>query len=205
MINHPIIFTALIILSGCTSAVQQKDNASSNNTGDSLVQVESPAPTPVTNKKLSFKKFSFDVNTVEGSTNNSFTIIPAGYSISNDPITESYKGILTDVIVGDIDADNNPELALVVKSENDDTAQVFFYSSNKDRSMSRVNFEMKAVDSALTGYQGHDEFLFVGNNFVRRFSPYQDGKQTNKMRHLTYKLKKGEASKYLVLFKVVDL
>jgi hypothetical protein len=64
---------------------------------------------------------------------------------------------------------------------------------------------MNASDSLLSGYHGQDEFLFVGNNFVRRFPLYQDGKQTNKLRHLTYKLQKGEASKHLVLFKVVDL
>jgi hypothetical protein len=204
MNTYPFILTAFIIFSGCTPGEQQKNNALSKTTQDSLVPVERPVATPILNKKVTFKKFSFNVTT-DSTVKYSFTITPTGYSISNDPIKESYKGILNDVMVSDIDADNNPELALIIKSANDDTSQVFLYSSNIDSSLCRVNFEMNSGDSVLTGYQGQDEFLFVGNNFVRRFPIYQDGKQSNKLRHLTYKLQKGEASKHLVLFKVVDL
>ena len=196
MIKKLTILT-LVILSACANPVQEKEAGSQEVIADTSSR-NIPSIQNF-NKRLAFKRFSFTINATGDSVNGKYTLTPSGYSISNEPITENIKGILSDIIINDIDGDENPEVAVIVYSGKMQEGEAILYSSNKDRSISRVNFPSIIADSVLNGYNGHDEFLFVGKNFVRRFPA------GSKSRHLQYRLIKGEAGKHLVLRQVLDL
>jgi hypothetical protein len=198
-----IFFSFLILLSSCGSPKKKSETGNS----DLIEDTASSKPvtnTPVFNKKVNYKRFSFSISAAGDSANRNFILTPSGYSITNDPITEKINGIVYDLIVSDIDGDDNPEVAVVIASGEKQEGEAFVYSSNKDRSISRVSFPASIADSVFTGYNGHDEFIFVGKNFVRRF-PVENKPGSTKLRHMQYRLVKGEAGKHLVLRNVIDL
>lgn len=201
--NNIIKIVAFVfLLAGCNSAGKSKEESPGNVVADT-----SSNTLPVKkefHKKATFKRFTFTVDVTGDSDKNQFTLTPSGYSISNEPITKQVNGIIYDLLVSDIDGDENPEIAIILSSGEKQQGEALVYSSNKDRSLSQVNFPATIPDSVLTPYNGHDEFLFVGKNFVRRF-PVEDNSGTRKLRHLQYRLVKGEAGKQLVLNNVIDL
>jgi hypothetical protein len=145
-------------------------------------------------KSASYGKISFRVTSPQAAESNSFTITPAGLSVSNEPVTMQVNGKVTDVMAQDIDGDNSPEAAVIVESANGRrTASVFTTFAGK--SFGQVNFPEPSAAGLFDGYEGGDEYEMMENTFVRRF-PLKG--QAAKTRQLQFKLKPGEAMKQLV-------
>jgi hypothetical protein len=145
-------------------------------------------------KSASYDKITFRVTSPQTADGNTFTITPAGLSVSNEPITLQADGKVTEVMAQDIDGDNSPEAAVIVESANGRrTASVFTTFAGK--SFGQVHFPEPADKALFDGYQGGDEYEMMENTFVRRFPLH--GKSA-KTRQLQFKLKPGEAMKQLV-------
>ena len=202
MKNTLTLISTLILLAACHNPTEEKTKGNSEFVADTASKTISA--NPEFKKKVDFKRFSFSIDATGDSANKKFTLTPSGYSISNDPVIVNIKGNVSDLIAGDIDGDEFPEIAVILHSGVDQEGDAIVYSSNKDRSLSRVSFPETVPDSVLNGYKGHDEFIFVAKNFVRRF-PVEKKPGSPKLRHLQYRLVKGEGGKHLVLRNVVDL
>lgn len=197
------IAAATALIMSCSSPTS-KTEQESNIKKDSVIATLQPAPENTFDTSFSYKRYKFKITATGDSTGSTVTLIPSGY-ISNQPITEKIGGIVTGLITGDIDGDDFPEITIISTSQPSAKGEAIMYSSDRERSIGRVNISSPLSDTIFSVYKGHDEFLFVGKNFVRRFPVYIDDQPTNKLRHLQFKLVQGKASKQLVLGKVIDL
>ena len=169
-----------------------------NKPGEVATQLPESVPY---SKEVTFRNNKFSVTTA----GNQFTLTPSGYSVSNDPLTQGFQGMVSDVKVDDIDGDNQPEVAVLTRNRADSVGKAYVYSSNGDKSISMVNLPEKSQDDLTkAGYQGRDEYEFVEGSFIRRFPKYKDGTPTGEFHQIQYRLKPGEASKQLVQYKEVD-
>jgi hypothetical protein len=199
-----LICSIVCLLSGCGGSAETEKRAVDTIKTNAIQIVQTPIENPF-NKEVTYKKIKLTVSSPGKSVENSFTINPSGYTAVNSPVTEHIEGKVSDVLVDDIDGDGYPEWAVIINSGKDESANVFVYSSNGDKSMSSVNFPVIGKDDKiLSGYKGHDEFNFVEGSFIRRFPLYDGDTKTGKMRQVQYKLKNGEALKQLVQQKIID-
>lgn len=197
--NCSIVFMLLACGGAPEPGKQTEDKESTE-----IQPVQTPVETPF-KKEVAYKQIKFIVTSPGKSGGNSYTINPSGYTVVNSPVTQDIFGKVSDVLADDIDGDDNPELAVLVRSEIGDSVTAFIYSSNGNKSMSNVNLPVIGKeDKSLSGYKGHDEYNFVEGSFIRRFPLYENDSATGKMRQFQYKLKAGEALKQLVLYKSVE-
>lgn len=87
--------------------------------------------------------------------------------------------------------------------EPDAKGTVVACAANGKKSMTPINIPADTPEIA-NGYSGHDEYEAMEGTFVRRFTVYEDGKPTKKIRQIQYKLKPGEASWQLKVDKTIE-
>jgi len=206
MLKSILVLTAATVMISCGGSKDESKKAADSTATpavDTTKKAVAPAATPFS-KEVSFQKIKFNVTSPGSATGNAFTLTPSGYSADNTAYTENIDGQVKDVIVDDIDGDNNPEVAVIVMNASN-KGHVYIYSSNKDKSLSMANIpEIADTDKSMVGYKGMDEYNFVEGSFIRRFPLFDGDTKTAKMRQFQYKLKPGEASKQLVIYKTVE-
>jgi hypothetical protein len=173
---------------------------------DTSVAVTETTATPVPyNNSLEFEKIRFVITSPQSVAGNTFTVTPAGFEIVNDAVTLDCDGIITQTEVYDVDSDKAPELLIITQSGTDKKGKAYIFSSNRNKSMSMVSIpDFSADPKSAAGYMGHDDFAFVESSFSHRFPLYENGKPNGKTRQFQYKLKPGEASKKMVLDKMIE-
>lgn len=137
---------------------------------------------------------------------------PQGASLSN--ISVAFKGNpgsamqfndvepVNKILLADLDGNGFDELYIITVSAGSGSyGNVIGVASNKDKSLSQINFpEVGENDlkkgAAFEGYEGHDLFEIKENSLVRSF-PVKTPKATNRV--IKYKLKAGEADFQLVI------
>jgi hypothetical protein len=152
----------------------------------------------------------FAVEATNAGSINTLKIVPAGLSVSNEPVTMEIDGSVSGAEVADLNVDGFPEIYVWSNSAGSGSyGSLVAYAVNQGKTMSQVYFPPVADDQKHNkGYMGHDDFAVVENTFVQRFPIYKEGdsnsKPTGKTRQLQYKLKQGEAGWKLVLDKAVE-
>lgn len=167
----------------------------------------SPAPSPVVSSDAmtaSYGDIQFSVTSRDNGNGNTFTIRPSGLSVSNDPFNVDVQGRVVDVIADDMDGDNSPEVAVITELAPGERRCAHVFTTFAGKSFGMVNFPEVGDPDALSGYDGGDDFAFVENTFIRRFPIHDKSSPTRKTRQLQFKLKPGEATKQLVLDRIVE-
>jgi hypothetical protein len=106
------------------------------------------------------------------------------------------------VLVADLDGNGFSEIYIITVSAGSGSyGNVVAVASNKDRSLSQINFpELSSNDirkgANFEAYEGHDDFVIRQGMLVRTF-PVKAPKEASKV--VTYKLKDGEAAFQLVM------
>jgi len=135
---------------------------------------------------------------------------PVGQSLSNIEITtedfdHNYPEIyenedpISEIYTADIDNNGFDEIYIITTSAGSGNyCKVMGFASNKDKSISRINFpEIQKDEEVFQGYLGHDRFSITNNKLVRKFPIYQQGDSNNNPtggnRKLIYGLYPGEA------------
>jgi hypothetical protein len=163
---------------------------------------EAPAATASFSREVAYpnSNYKFKVTTEGEADIHHFKVIPQGLTASNEPVSGEVKGVITDVIVDDIDGDNSPEIGVVDVSEPDKQARIQVFTTFNGKSLGMTYMpELESGNATLQGYKGYDEYTFMENTLVRRFPIFNGDTKTGKTRQLQYKLKPGEAMKKLVL------
>ena len=154
-------------------------------------------------KTLSLQGVGFNVSSIRKNDKNTFTVTTFGLPHDFNETFEIIGSRVTGAEVEDLNADGSPELFVYTQSDGSGSyGNVYAFSVNNLKSMSRVNFPPVAENSELIkGYMGHDEFAVVENRLVQRFPVYNDGdtnaKPTGGTRQISYKLTEGEAMRQL--------
>lgn len=161
-------------------------------------------------KELKLQGIRFVVEATNTGSINTLKIVPAGLSVSNEPVTLEIDGSVSGAEVADLNVDGFPEIYVWSNSAGSGSyGNLVAYAVNQGKTMSQVYLPPVAEDQKHNkGYMGHDEFSVVENTFVHRFPIYKVGdsnsEPTGKIRQLQYKLRKGEAGWKLVLDKAVE-
>ena len=154
---------------------------------------------------VSYDAISFTVTSPNRPLDNTAHLTSHGLTAVNADEDIPLTGKVTGLLIGDIDSDNQPELVILTQSGNNRQGAAYIYSSNNGKSVSMVNLpELKDNPKALQGYNGFDEFAIGENAFLRRFPLFEGDKRTGKYRQFQYRLKNGEASKQLILYRTVE-
>jgi hypothetical protein len=158
-------------------------------------------------KALNYDKYAFLVE-VYG---DKLSIKPIGLTADSKTVEHQIEGYgVVNAEVGDLNTDGFPEVLVYLKSEGSGSyGSVIGYSVNSGKSMSMISMPEVAENAeANEGYMGHDEFAIVENAFAQRFPIYKSGdtnsKPTGGMRQIQYKLVDGEASRKLVVEKIIE-
>jgi hypothetical protein len=202
---------AIIFTISCNNAVQESSNKEQTITPETATIVTAPndakpvsTSTPYQNQ-LEYGKIKFNITSPQSATANTFSVMPSGFTQSNDTLIMDCEGIVVQTEVSDLDGDNGPELLVITQYGEDKKGKAYVFSANNNKSMSMVNLPDMTGDPKTTkGYAGHDEFAFVESSFSHRFPLYENGKPLNKIRQFQYTLKPGEAMKQLVLDKTME-
>jgi len=161
-------------------------------------------------KELELQGIRFLVEATNTGSINKLKIVPAGLSVSNEPVTLEIDGSVSGAEVADLNVDGFPEVYVWANSAGSGSyGSLVAYAVNQGKTMSQVYLPPVAEDQKLNkGYMGHDEFAVVENTFVQRFPIYKMGDSNSepagKTRQLQYKLGKGEAGWKLVLDRAVE-
>lgn len=165
-------------------------------------QFPPPAPAPsgeAFRREAAYGSIRFVVTSPQAQDGNRFTITPAGLQVSNEPLTMEVQGRVVDVMADDMDGDNSPEVAVITEEGTNKKRQAHVFTTFAGKSFGMVHFPAVTDPKLLAGYSGGDEFQFVENTFIRRFSLTEGSQKTGRFRQLQFKLKPGEAMKQLVL------
>lgn len=117
----------------------------------------------------------------------------------NRPETFADRDPISGVFVADLDRNGFDEIYIITASSGSGSyGDVLGFASNKDRSLSMVNFPRpEEGDGRFRGYMGHDGFAIDGHNLVRTFPVYNEGdgnsSPTGGRRRIVYGLHHGEA------------
>lgn len=152
-------------------------------------------------RALSWQSYDFDVS----ASREKLTIKAA-----DQTLTDTIDGIVTGAEVGDLNLDGYPELLVFVTSAGSGSyGSVIGYSSNAGKSMSRMNTALATENPKYSnGYMGHDTLSLVEGTLVQAFPVYRKGdlnsKPTGPTRQIQYKIVDGEATRQLVVAKVLE-
>lgn len=147
---------------------------------------------------------------------------PVGLSLSNIRISsegfehefdETFKDAdpIKDVFVADLDDDGFDEIYIITVSAGSGSyGNVVGIASNRDKSMSMVNFPgIEPGSPVFDGYLGHDVFTIEDQRLVRSFSVYHakdaNADPTGGVRRVFYGLKPGEAMRQLKIDRVESI
>ena len=161
-------------------------------------------------KMLMMKDMIFEITSTENDGENTLIIQPSGLKTDNMKLEHKYQGMISNAEIADLNADGYPEVFIyTVSPDKSKKSSIIAYSVNNGKSVSAISIpELKDNAEASKGYRGNDEFAVVELTLVQRFPVYEDNTGENavpkKMRQLQYKLKDGEASRMLVVDKVVE-
>jgi len=157
---------------------------------------------------LEAEGFSVRITSPNTPEKNEITIRPEGMKSINDPVAFSVEGLLTHAFFENADADNAPELFLILTSSGSGSyGEVLAFSTNGKKALTPIVID-KPTPKTLEGYMGHDEFEVIENTLVHRFPVYKAG-DTNASpsggwRQIQYKLKSGEAAWHFRINRVVS-
>ena len=156
-------------------------------------------------KVLKHGEIGFNISTIPDDENIKLTIAPFGLSEDNTPFVKNIEGKIIDSEIGDLNADNFPELVIYIQTEPHKAINVVAVSINKGKSMSLAYFRPTTEDTRVNiGYKGHDEFKLVDNQLRQRFPIYENGKPTGRTRQAMYSLEEGEAMRIFRLENVSE-
>lgn len=144
---------------------------------------------------------------------------PNGQSLSNIEIksldfkynlSETIHNIdpIKEIIISDLDGNGFDEIYIItVSSGSGSYGNVLAFSSNKDQSLSMINFpDIQKNDKHFDGYMGHDTFIIADQKLTRVFPIYLESDSNNSptggKREITYGLYPGEAMWQLKIKKV---
>ena len=170
----------------------------------------SQSDTTVFNKTLHWNTHSFFISSTGEGSIQQLTILPSGMSEINDPISAEIEGTIINAEIGDLNRDGFAEVLIYIQSAGSGSyGTVLAYSVNKGKSISAVHFHDIMEDKkASSGYMGHDEFTIIENSLARRFPVYgqkdNNSNPTGNIRQIRYKLTEGEASRQLVIDKIIE-
>ena len=166
------------------------------------------APPELSNKAFSqqCELFGIRFNVISPNTSqeNTVRIVPSGLTINNSALENAIKGQVIGAEAADINADGSPEIYVYVRDNDPRKLMTLVaYSTNHLKSMSLIH--LPALSKArLKEYCGGDEMSVVENTFVRRFPICKQGKASQQMRQIQYKLKLGEATWQLKVSKMLQ-
>lgn len=206
MKKNSLLLTAAfgLALASCNNSADKDKKTDDTTANNTTTTTTAPAGTPFS-KEVSYDKYKFNITTAGEGDQHHFKLIPSGLTEANDTLHQEVKGSIKDVIIGDIDGDNSPEIGVIDVSGTDNQGHLHVFSTNNGKSISSVHMpDLPNDEKVLAGYKGGDEFEFVENNLVRRFPIYEGENKTGKTRQLQYKLQPGEAMKQLVLDKTTE-
>lgn len=112
--------------------------------------------------------------------------------VDSDPISE--------VFLADLDGNGFEEIYIATASSGSGTyGNILGFASNKDKSLSMINFPAIAIDDErFSGYMGHDAFSVERGKLVRTFPIYEEQganqKASGGKRKIVYGLFPGEAA-----------
>lgn len=196
------LFSGVILIS-LSCSKNPKNDVAPHHDSVSVKEDSSKASTSaavlVFNKDLKYNQYHFKISAKD----NEVTIEPSGLEIDNAPITKKFVGTIKDAEIGDINADNQPEVFIYTYDGANEKGSVIGYSSNNGKSINEVYFP-ELDEKYKKGYNGGDEFAMVENTFVQRFPIFENGSKTAKTRQIQYKLKEGEAMRKLVVDKMIE-
>lgn len=178
-----LIASALTMIAGLLSCCSEQDNLSHSSkeyetkTGKTIVLSEThPVGQSLSTIEISTKDFEHN--------------FPETYE-DTDPISE--------VFIADLDGNGFDEIYIVTTSAGSGSyGKVMGFASNKDKSLSMINFpDIQEDDKLFEGYMGHDIFTIEDQKLIRTFPVYnkEDTNQnpTGGRRKLIYGLYPGEA------------
>lgn len=157
---------------------------------------------------LEAEGFSVRTTSPNSPEKNQITLQPKGLKSVNDPVAVSVEGSLTRAFLQNADADNTPELFLVLTGSGSGSyGELLAFSTNGKKALTPIIIQ-KPTAKNLEGYLGHDEFEVMENTLVRRFPVYKAGdtnaSPTGGWRQIQYKLKSGEAAWHFRIDRVVS-
>ncbi|WP_296702654.1 hypothetical protein [Algoriphagus sp.] len=158
------------------------------------------------NKTMMLQGIGFNISSVEKDGKTLITVMPFGLEISNETVTLETSGQVTNAEIEDLNSDGSPEVMIYTQTtEENKYGNVLGFSTNNKKSMSQTYFPPISENEELSkGYQGHDEFAIVETHLVQRFPIFENGKKTEKIRQISYKLKEGEAIRGFQVDKVSE-
>lgn len=156
--------------------------------------------------KIQFKVQSAN-RPVQAPASNTVRITPSGLAIDNRPLESQIPGQLVSGEVADINRDGSPELYLYFRTnDNAPRMHVLAYSVNRGKSMSDIYLApLASKPKHAKGYRGWDQFAVVESSLVQRFPVFAEGASDSEpasVRQIRYRLRPGEASWQLVVYKV---
>jgi hypothetical protein len=197
-----------MLLCGCgksDNSVGKSDATSVAVPDGQSTQAAQPAATPAFSETVTYNTISFTVSSPNRPQDNTAHLTSKGLSAVEIDEDIPVRGRISELLTGDIDSDNHPELVIVTKSGDNEEGTAYIYSSNNGKSISQVYLpELNDNPNALGGYGGYDEYAIGENAFLRRFPLFDGEKKSGTYREFQYRLVKGEASKILKLYNTVE-
>lgn len=120
-------------------------------------------------------------------------------------LTRDIEGTVTGAMVGNLDADGNPEIFVLTQSpDGDGRVSVVVYEADRELGLSPIYFPPIVDDRRYSqGYRGQDHFAVEGNSLVQSFPVYKsDGahaRRTGKERKVYYTLTPDDESNRLAV------
>jgi hypothetical protein len=148
-------------------------------------------------KNFQFQGVDFNITAkpING-TQQDLVINTHGLELNDQAISKTIDGIVVDAVVEDLDSDGFPEVLVFTQSGPHKKGNVTACSVLMKKSMILLHFPSTEENLKINqGYDGNDSFTLIENNLVQRFPLYENGQATGKMRQISYKLQKGEATK----------
>ena len=145
------------------------------------------------------KIFSITEKHPYGQSLSTIEIESSGFEYNLDESIEDSDPI-KEIFIDDLDDNGFDELYIItVSSGSGSYGNVLAFASNRDLSLSRINFpNIQEGDKLFNGYMGHDSFSIINKRLHRVFPLYlpadKQNAPTGGMRKLTYGLHQGEAA-----------
>ena len=193
-----------LLLAACGGNSTSEENTTTPDAAQQPAEPVVAEPTaPAANeftKTVNYDNIIVTVSSPNAASGNTFTVTTAGLTevnVTND--SYSTNGMVTDVLIDDLDGDNSPEFFVIARPSDGGLASVHAFSTFNRKSLGQINFpDQSSNPDVSAAFKEGDEYMPVANNFVMRFPIYEAGDKTGKTRQLQLKVKPGEAMKQLV-------
>ncbi|MBC6607077.1 hypothetical protein H8B13_09620 [Hymenobacter sp. BT188] len=165
-------FTAslfLLIVSGCSSAVQEQRGEPRQSENVTTPLVPSPAAQPTFNKTLSNDNFTADITSTTPGTLN-LTARRAERKIAE--IRDSVSGVVTEAVITDLNQNELPEILIFVRGVGANPLGQVYGFEFAEQEWERFQLPTLPPEAA-DGYQGFDLFRIADNYLMRTFPVYR--------------------------------